>query len=125
MTKTLIAAVAALSFTSAAQAGELGLGLYTAGEATLEYNVDTEIVTAEVEPVIGYLLPTVDVALEVSTVLSIYNNGFVDETFETLPTLDFRAARDMGYGFEVYGEVSYDLEAEDRSDIVIGTTFSF
>ena len=125
MTKTLFAAVAALSLTSAAQAADLGLGLSAGGTATAEYNVDTEVATVELEPTVGYTVPVVDVKLEVSTLLSIYDNELVDSTFETLPTLDFRAGRDMGMGLEVYGEVSYDLEAEDRSGLVVGAALSF
>lgn len=125
MNKVLIAAVAALSVTSAAQAADLGLGLSAGGKTTLEYNVDTEVATVVIEPFVDYTVPVLEVNLEVATVLSVYNNGVVDRTFETLPTLDFTASRTMLPGVEVYGEISYDLEAEERSDIVIGTTFSF
>ena len=125
MTKTLIAAVAALTLTSAAHAGDLALGLSAGGEATFEYNVDTEVATVEVEPTLGYTVAPLGLDLEVSTVLSIYNGELVDETFETLPTLDFRSSRVMYPGLEVYSEVSYDLEAQERGDIVIGTSLSF
>ena len=129
MTKTLTIAVAAALTLGAcagteAEALELGYGLSLGNTATAEYNVDTEVMSLTTEPTLAYAAP-LGVGLSVGTELSIYEDEFVDATFETLPTLDFRADKEVYTGLTVYGEVSYDLEAEERGDAVLGVSFSF
>jgi len=121
--KAIIVAAALAAVGTQAAAIELGAGLSLNTTATAEYNIDAENMTATVEPTIGYAAP-LDIALSVGTELSIYDGEFVEATFETLPTLDFRAERDM-FNATVYGEVSYDLDAEARTDAVVGVSFSF
>ena len=129
MTKTLTIAAAALTLGACAgteaEALELGYGLSLGNTATAEYNVDTEVMSLTTEPTLSYAVPTVGVGLSVGTELSIYEDEFVDATFETMPTLDFRADKEVYTGLTVYGEVSYDLEAEARGDAVLGVSFSF
>ena len=125
MTKTLTIAALVAALSSAASAAELGWGL-TAGAKTVgEYNVDTEIMSLTVEPTIGYTIQPIELNLEASTLLNVYEDEFVDATWENLPTLDFRASKGLFDNVEVYGEVSYDLEASERGDVVIGASFSF
>ena len=122
--KAIIAAAALAVVGTQAAAIDLGAGLSLTTTATAEYNIDAENMTATLEPVIGYAAPA-EVMLSVGTELSIYDGDFVDATFETLPTLDFRAEKTFMPNASVYGEVSYDLEAEERTDAIVGVSFSF
>jgi len=122
--KAIIAAAALAVVGTQAAAIDLGAGLSLTTTATAEYNIDAENLTATIEPVIGYAAPA-EVMLSVGTELSIYDGDFVDATFETLPTLDFRAEKTFIANGSVYGEVSYDLEAEARTDAIVGVSFSF
>ena len=124
MTKTLSIAAIVAVMASSASALELGYGLSLNNTATAEYNVDTEVMSLTTEPTLAYAAPY-GVGLSVGTELSIYEDEFVDATFETMPTMDFRADKEVYTGLTVYGEVSYDLEAEVRSDAVVGVSFSF
>lgn len=126
MTKTLtIAALVAALTSTAASAIEIGYGLTAGAETVAEYNVDAERMTLTLEPTVGYTIQPLELNLEASTLLNIYDEEFVDATWETMPTIDFRASKGLMDGLEIYGEVSYDLEAEERGDVVVGASFSF
>ena len=116
-----IAAAAMITATGAA-ANEIGATGITWGvETTAEYNVDAENMTLTSTPEIGYGLMGLD--LTASTELSIYNDDFV--LGDEMPTLDFKATRQVWDNLELYGEVGYDFELEERTDVVVGASFSF
>lgn len=123
--KTIIAAAVLAAFGSTVSAADLGYGISFTGEATAEYNLDAEVMSVVVVPTVGYYASAIDAQFEVSSTLSIYDDELVDATFETLPTLDFRVEKGVFTDAVVYGEVSYDLEADVRSDAVVGLTFTF
>ena len=118
---TLAAIIAAATTTSAAamDLGATGLSLNT--EAVGEYNVDTENLLMTIEPTLGYTFASLD--LSVGALIPVYDDDIV--IGDNLPTLDFEVSKNLLDGWKVYGEVSYDLEAEDRGDLVIGTSFNF
>lgn len=116
-----ITAAALLSATSI-QAAELGAtGISIGATATSEYNVDAENMTVEFTPSLGYNVWGTDFTL--SSDIAIYDDEVV--LFDENPTIDFK----IGYGIwdnaEVYVETGYDLEAEARTDVVVGASFSF
>lgn len=126
MTKTIVAAAAIAAFMgTAASAADLAYGVTAGATATTEFNIDTEVLTFEVEPTVGYMVEPVGVQLTAATTLTIYEDDFVDATFEELPTIDFTAERAIMGNGTVYAEMSYDLEAGARSDAVLGVSFSF
>jgi hypothetical protein len=99
-------------------------GLSWGGEANAEYNVDAENMAVTVTPEISYGMG--QATLLASTDLAVYNDEFViADTLEVLPVVDFRAEYALRDNVELYGEVSYDLDAKERGDLVIGATFSF
>ena len=117
-----ITAAALLVSATSIQAAELGAtGISLGATTTAEYNVDAENMTLELTPTVGYGLYGMD--LTASTDLMIYNDDFV--FMDTNPTLDFKVAYGVWDGLEVYAETGYDLEKEDRTDIVLGAAFSF
>ena len=118
--KLVIATVAALTATSAS-AMDLGFGLTAGGEAVAEYNVDTEAFTVTLEPEVGYNVYGVD--LTASTLLTVYEGDFV--LGDTLPTVDFEARKTVLGNVDVYGGVGYNFEAEARTDVKVGLSFSF
>lgn len=120
--KLAIATAAAVLAATSASAIELGIGGLTAGATTTaEYNVDAENLTLTLEPEVGYAFAGID--FTAGTEISIYNDDFV--LGDELPTLDFKAAKQLWSGVEVYSEIGFDLEAEERTDLTVGASFSF
>jgi hypothetical protein len=120
--KLAIATAAALLVATSASAIELGIAGLTVGTTTTaEYNVDAENMTLTLEPEVGYAFAGID--FTAGTEISIYNDDFV--LGDEMPTLDFKAAKSIWDNLEVYGEVGFDLEAEERTDLTVGASFSF
>jgi len=122
MKNIAIAAVIAAGTATSASAFELGAtGLSLNTEVVGEYNVDAENMLMTVEPTLGYTFASID--FTAGALMPIYNDEIV--VGDELPTLDFRAGKVIATGLEVYGEVGYDLEAEERTDVVLGVSFNF
>lgn len=122
MKNIALAAIFAAATTTSASAMDLGLGGLTLNTEVIgEYNVDAENMLMTVEPTLGYTLAGVN--LEVGTLMEVYNDEIV--LGDTKPTIDFRAGYYFTDSLEVYGEVGYDLEAEGRTDVIIGASFNF
>ena len=113
-------ALAAFFMASTAMAGQFDLG----GELNAERNVDQSITTAKVTPELTWTQDQLE--LTASSILNLYNDGFViSDTLDVLPTIDLGAEYDLTDTLELYGTVSYDLEAEARGDVKVGVTYSF
>lgn len=123
--KLAILATAATIAGTAASAELANVGGFSfGGEVTAEHAVDAEQTMVVVEPKVEY--DFVGWGLEASAELAIYDNSFVvDDTFGELPTIKFRAEREVMDNLTIYGETTYDLEATERGEIVLGTTFAF
>jgi len=120
--KLAIATAAAVLAATSASAIELGIGGLTAGATTTaEYNVDAENMSLTVEPEVGYAFAGMD--FTASTEISVYDDEFV--LGDTMPTLDFKAARQIWDNLELYGEIGYDFETEERTDLTVGASFEF
>ena len=99
-------------------------GLHFGGEVVTEYNVDSPLLTSVLTPTVGYAISGVD--FTASSDLGLWNDGLVvGDTLEVMPTLDFRADYSVNGSLELYGEVSYDLDAKARGDLMVGASFSF
>ena len=122
MKNVVLATAAVFGLTSAATAAELGAGFSLNNTATAEYNIDAEAFTLKTEPTLAYDAYGL-ATLSVGSELMLFENE--EFALDTLPTLDFRADKEVYTGLTVYGEVSYDLEAEDRGDMTVGASFSF
>lgn len=122
--KFVIAAVAALT-ASSASAAELGLfGLTAGGETVAEYNVDQESMLLTIEPNVGYTIQPFEIDLTASALMTVYEDDFV--LGDTMPVIDLEARKALLMeGLEVYGNVGYDLEAEERTDLKVGMSFNF
>ena len=120
--KLAIATAAAMVAATSASAIELGIpGLTLGTTTTAEYNVDAENLSLTLEPEVGYAFVGIDFTL--GTEIAVYNDDFV--LGDEMPTLDFKAAKQIWDGLELYGEVGFDLEAEERTDLTVGASFSF
>lgn len=118
LTAATAAIVAVMATTS--YANDLSFG----GETTGEYNADQEAFSLTLTPEAVYSTERVDFTL--SSDLTLYDE--VDNfslNNDDLPTLDLEVSTYLDTNLELYGKVSYDLEAEDRGDVVVGATFSF
>jgi hypothetical protein len=105
---------------TASYANELSFG----SEATGEYNVDQEAFSLTLTPEAVYTTDRFDFTL--SSDLTLYDE--VDNfslNNDELPTLDLEVSTYVDENLELYGKVSYDLETEDRGDLVVGATFAF
>ena len=120
--KLAITTAAALLVATSASAIELGIaGLTATTTTTAEYNVDAENMTLTLEPEVGYAFAGID--FTAGSEISIYNDDFV--LGDEMPTLDFKAARKVWDNLELYGEVGYDFELEERTDVTLGASFKF
>ena len=120
--KLAIATAAAVLAATSASAIELGIaGLTATTTATAEYNVDAENTTLTLEPEVGYAFAGID--FTAGSEIAIYNDEFV--LGDTMPTLDFKAARQVWDNLELYGEIGYDFETEERTDLTVGASFKF
>jgi opacity protein-like surface antigen len=117
-----ITAATLLASATTIQAMDIGSTGISVGATTVaEYNVDAENITLEVTPSMTYSLYGTDVKL--SSDLMVYNDDFV--FMDVNPILDFKVGYDVWDHAEVYVETGYDLELEDRIDVVVGMSFSF
>ena len=121
-----VVAAAALALTAsplvAADLGNTGISL--GGEAVAEYNVDAENLSLVVTPEVSYNFTGFFVA-SAATDLTIYDGEFTEATFEVLPTIDLRVEREVMANLTAYGEMSYNLEAQERGDATVGVSFNF
>ena len=99
-------------------------GVTFGGDVTGEYNTDSEAFTLTLTPEVGYTWDRVDFTLSSDLTLYDQADDFSLNKGEK-PTLDLEVSTYLDVNLEVYGKVSYDLEAEDRGDLVVGATFSF
>jgi hypothetical protein len=118
------AAVAATFLTTAAYAVDLGNGLTVGGELDAHWAVDAEALTMTLTPEMGYNAWGND--FTVSTDLDVYKNEdvVIGDAFDSL-VVDFKVTRPWMSNIELYGETSWDFDAEKRGEISVGATFSF
>ena len=121
-----VVAAAALALTAsplvAAELGNTGISL--GGEAVAEFNIDAENLSLVVTPEVSYNFTGFFVA-SAATDLTIYDGEFTEATFEVLPTIDLRVEREVMANLTAYGEMSYNLEAQERGDATVGVSFNF
>jgi len=121
--KKLAMAALLTAFSTPALATSLSWG----GEVDAGYNVDTEVMDVTLTPELNYGLSEMTV-LSLSSDLTVWNSDTevnIGDYLDDLPTLEFGVDHDLGNGTALYGEMSYDLEAEERGDITVGVTFNF
>jgi len=133
MRKTLIAMAALFMAASTAQAADLAPGLSLDTEVKAFRTVDAERNQITIEPELRWV-PTVDgpLSLTVSSLVSAYDSSAADSVtlLDTLeegsrPNIDFGAYYQINANATVYGETSWDIDAEDRTDIEVGVSFKF
>ena len=132
MRKTLIA-LAALFAATTAQAADLAPGLSLDTELKAFRSIDAERNQITIEPELRWV-PTVDgpLSLTVSSLISAYDSNAADEftILDTLedgsrPNIDFGAYYAASPNATIYGETSWDIDAEDRGEVEVGVSFKF
>lgn len=126
MRNVFIAAAALAALTTTAQAEGMIGPLSFGGEVESSYNVDKEIFDVTLTPEVAYGMGAAE--FTVGTELTVWNSDTefnVTDHFDTLPTIDFGATYQIWGNVEAFGEVAYDLDAEERSDIIVGVSFNF
>lgn len=99
-------------------------GLTFGGSLDGTHNFDTEVTQFTVTPEVTYGWNYID--LTASTDLKLWDDELViDDTFDVMPTIDFEVSHFVTPATEITLGTSYDLEAEQRGDIVAGISFNF
>lgn len=125
--------LAALMVAGTAQAADLAPGVALNTELKAWHEVDAEKNYITINPEVEWT-PGVDGALTLSvgTVITAYETQTGDNfvLFDALdegsrPNIDFGAEYDLGNGAELFGETSWDVDAEDRTELKVGVSFNF
>ena len=116
----IVAAAAALTFATSANAFELGNGLSVGGEVESSYNFGTEDFGLLFTPEASFNMD--GLALGVSTEFDLAN--LEDEVADNFKGLDFEATYTVNDWVSAYGEISTDKDFE-FGDLVVGTRFNF
>ena len=125
--------LAALMVAGTAQAADLAPGVALNTELKAWHEVDAEKNYITINPEVEWT-PGVDGALTLSvgTVITAYETQTGDNfvLFDALeegsrPNIDFGAEYALGNGAELFGETSWDVDADDRTEIKVGVSFNF
>jgi hypothetical protein len=119
--KTLTAAASIALITSSVSAMDLPGGISIGGETVAEYNTDAEALSITIEPTMEKSWNGLDFSL--SSVLDVYKNEEIVLLDES-PTIDFEVSKPI-WNIEIYAKTGWDLEAEERTDLTVGASFSF
>ena len=105
-------------------------GLSFGGEVETEYNMDAEKMTVILTPETRYEMGAATFTL--SSDLSIYDSSAVDAWTATSlldsgsrPDIDVSVEYALQDGLTVYGETGWDIDAEERKDVIVGVNFAF
>jgi hypothetical protein len=131
--RTFVLAMVAAMAATTATAMDLpvaGLELNTEAKAFRQIDAETNHVT--VEPELRYTAGAVSVYT--SSLVTVYETDHASgDDFAVMniwedgykPTLDFGAEYSINSSAMVYGETSWDFNAEDRGEIEVGISFNF
>ena len=131
--RTFVLAMVAAMAATTASAMDLpvpGMELNTEVKAFRQIDAETNNVT--VEPELRFT--TGAVSLYTSSLVTVYETGHASgDDFAVMniwedgykPTLEFGAEYSINPNTVVYGESSWDFNAEDRGDIEVGISFNF
>ena len=132
--RTHVLATVAVLATTSAQAMDLPVaGMTLDTEVKAWHEVDAEKNYVTINPEVEWT-PTVDGALTLSvgTVITAYETQTGDNfvLFDALdegsrPNIDFGAEYDLGNGAELFGETSWDVDTEERTEVKVGVSFTF
>ena len=133
MRKTLTALAVALTATSASAMDLPMPGMSLDTEIKAWHEVDAETNHLTINPEVNYTPNDGPLTLSVGTVITAYETRSVGDNFvlfDTLdsgsrPNIDFGVDYDLGNGAELFGETSWDVDNEDRTELKVGVSFSF
>jgi opacity protein-like surface antigen len=133
--KKIIATASFMALATSAGAMDLpvpGMSLDT--EVKAWHKVDAETNHLTINPEINWQpAPDGALTLSVGTVITAYDSSLTGDTFvlfDTLdegsrPNIDLGADYVLGNGTELFAKTSWDIDAEDRTEIEVGVSFSF
>ena len=132
MRTIVLAMVAAMAATSASAMDLPVPGLALNTEVKAFRTIDAETNNVTVEPELRYT--TGSLSLYGSSLVTVYETGHAsgdDFAIQNVwedghkPTIDLGAEYSINANTMVYGETSWDFNAEDRGDIELGISFNF
>jgi len=94
-------------------------------EVILEYNVNNSDVYLQFDASVGYEVPNTGFEFEIIKETPIYDDGLVSDTFEKLPSFDFKVTKKFEIDLEVYGQTTIDFDDVEQKDFILGSSFKF
>ena len=130
--KKIIAAASFMALATSAHAVDLAPGVSLDTEVKAWHEVDAEKNYLTINPEVEWTPNAGALTLSVGTVITAYETQTGDNfvLFDALddgsrPNIDFGAEYDLGNGAELFGETSWDVDAEDRTELKVGVSFTF
>ena len=134
MRTLVLATVAAMAATSAAAIDLPAPGLTLDTEVKAWHEVDAETNHLTINPEVNWNpAPDGALTLSVGTVITAYETRTAGENFilfdaldeGSRPNIDLGAEYDLGNGGELFATTSWDVDAEDRTELKVGVSFNF
>ena len=134
MRTLVLATVAAMAATSAAAIDLPAPGLTLDTEVKAWHEVDAETNHLTINPEVNWNpAPDGALTLSVGTVITAYETRTAGDNFilfdaldeGSRPNIDLGAEYDLGNGGELFATTSWDVDAEDRTELKVGVSFNF
>ena len=133
--RTVFMTMAAAMVATSAAAMDLPVpGLTLDTEVKAWHEVDAETNHLTINPEVNWQpAPDGALTLSVGTVITAYETRTVGDNFilfdaldeGSRPNIDLGAEYNLPNGAELFAETSWDVDAEERTDIKVGVSFSF
>jgi len=133
MRTLVLATVAAMAATTAAAIDLPVAGMTLDTEVKAWHEVDAETNHLTINPEVNWTPNAGALTLTAGTVITAYDSSLTGDSFvlfDTLdegsrPNIDLGAEYDLGNGGELFAKTSWDVDAEDRTELKVGVTFNF
>ena len=133
MRTLVLATVAAMAATSAAAIDLPAPGLTLDTEVKAWHEVDAETNHLTINPEVNWTPNAGALTLTAGTVITAYETRTVGDNFilfdaldeGSRPNIDLGAEYDLGNGGELFATTSWDVDAEDRTELKVGVSFNF
>ena len=132
--KKIIAAASFMALATSAHAVDLAPGVSLDTEVKAWHEVDAETNHLTINPEVNWNpAPDGALTLSVGTVITAYETRTAGDNFilfdaldeGSRPNIDLGAEYDLGNGGELFATTSWDVDAEDRTELKVGVSFNF
>jgi len=133
MRTLVLATVAAMAATSAAAIDLPVAGMTLDTEVKAWHEIDAETNHLTINPEVNWTPNAGALTLTAGTVITAYETRTAGDNFilfdaldeGSRPNIDLGAEYDLGNGGELFATTSWDVDAEDRTELKVGVSFNF